>query len=161
MADTPAAARFRFLYREAEGAIDARQWRRASWQPVAVAVALTLLWLAVSPPQRDLAHEALFDWGVAASYAYFMVYVFALFLCAIAEYFVSAKRFADRGLPPGLAGVAPFALFLAGAANWYQPRSEGLMPSWASFVFDAVALAAVGWTIAELGFGRRRAGDAL
>ncbi|MGA2045238.1 MAG: hypothetical protein ABSG83_17935 [Roseiarcus sp.] len=160
-AEAPAAARFRFLYRQGEGAIDAGQWRRAVWPPVAVAVALTLVWLAVMPRQaRDLAHENLIDWGVAATYAYLMVYVFALFLCAIAEYFVSAKRFSDRGMPPGLAGLAPFALFLAGAANWYQPHSEGLMPPWANFPFDAAALAAVAWTIVELGFGPgRAAGD--
>ena len=61
-------------------------------------------------------------------HVYFLVYAFALILCAVAEYFVSAKRFADRGKPPALAGLAPFSLLLAGAAHWYQPRSEGAMP---------------------------------
>ena len=148
------AERFRFLYRQAEGTIDAGGWRRASWPPLAIALAFTLVWLVVMPRQaRDLGHEVLIDWGVAATYAYLMVYVFALFLCAIAEYFVSAKRFADRDKPPALAGLALFALFLAGAANWYQPRSEGMMPAWLTWMFDAAALAAIFWTIAELGFG--------
>jgi len=160
MDPTSGAGRFRFLYRQGEGAIGAREWRRASAPPVAIAAALTLIWLLVRPREaRDLAREALLDWSVAATYAYLMVYVFALFLCAIAEYFVSAKRFSDRGMPPGLAGLAPFTLFLAGAANWYQPHSEGQMPAWASLPFDAAALAAVAWTIAELGFRAGRAGD--
>jgi uncharacterized membrane protein YhaH (DUF805 family) len=159
MGETPLRQRFRFLYRQGEGAIDARQWRRASWPPAAIALAMTLVWMVVMPREaRDLSREGLIDWGVAATYAYLMIYVFALFLCAIAEYFVCAKRFADRGRPPGLAGLAPFALFLAGAANWYQPRSEGTMPEWLTWAFDAAALGVLVWTIAELGFaaGRRR-----
>jgi len=107
----------------------------------------------VAPRQaRDLSREGLIDWSIAATYAYLMIYVFVLFLCAIAEYFVSAKRFADRGRPQALAGLAPFAIFLAGAANWYQPRSEGTMPDWATYIFDAAAVAIVIWTIVELGF---------
>jgi hypothetical protein len=150
--------RFRFLYRQSEGRLDRHQWRLASWPPAAIAVGLTLVWWIVAPREaRDLAREALFDWRIAATYAYLLIYVFALFLCAIAEYFVCAKRFADRGRPEALAGLAPFALFLAGAANWYQPRSEGTMPYWLTFAFDALALAALAWTIAELGFGESRA----
>jgi uncharacterized membrane protein YhaH (DUF805 family) len=146
--------RFRFLYRQGEGAIDRRQFWMASWPPLAIAFELTLIWLAIMPRQaRDLSHENLVDWRVAATFAYLMVYVFALFLCAIAEYFVSAKRFADRGRMQALAGLAPFALFVAGAAHWYQPRSEGTMPDWLAWIFDAVALGILIWTVAELGFG--------
>jgi uncharacterized membrane protein YhaH (DUF805 family) len=149
----PRGERFRFLYRQGEGVLDARQWRRASWPPVAIGLAFTLVWLIVMPRQaRDLAHEDLIDWRVAATYLYLLVYVFALILCAIAEYFVCAKRFADRGRPPALAGLAPFALFLAAAAHWYQPRSEATMPLWLAVAFDGLALAALIWTIAELGF---------
>ena len=71
----------------------------------------------------------------------------------MAEYFVSAKRFADRGKPPALAGLAPFSLLLAGAAHWYQPRSEGTMPAGLAYAFDAVAIAIVAWNVIELGFG--------
>jgi uncharacterized membrane protein YhaH (DUF805 family) len=149
--------RFRFLYRQGEGTIDRRQFWLASWPPLAIALALTLVWLLVMPRQaRDLTHEGLIDWRIAAIYSYLMLYVFALFLCAIAQYFVSAKRFADRGWPPAFAGIALFALFLAGAANWYQPRSEGTMPDWLTWIFDAAALGAVAWTIVELGFGESK-----
>ena len=82
-----------------------------------------------------------------------MVYVFALFLCAIAEYFVSAKRFADRGKPPALAGLAPFSLLIAGAAYWYQPRSEGTAPEGLVTAFAALAVAIIAWNVIELGFG--------
>ena len=91
-----------------------------------------------------------------ATHVYFLAYAFALILCAVAEYFVSAKRFADRGKPAALAGLAPFALLLAGAANWYQPRSEGTMPEALTWAFDAVALGIVAWNVIELGFGASR-----
>ena len=56
-------------------------------------------------------------------------------------------------MPPALAGLAPLSLLIAGAAHWYQPRSEGLAPAWVPIVFDALAAVAILWTIAELGFG--------
>ena len=146
-------ARFRFLYRQGEGTIDRREFWRASWPVMAIVVALTLIWFVVRPREaRDLAHEGLLDWTVAATYLYLMIYVFALFLCAIAQYFVSAKRFADLGRPQGFAGLALFAIFLAAAANWYQPRSEETMPLWLTWAFDAAALAVAAWSVAELGF---------
>jgi uncharacterized membrane protein YhaH (DUF805 family) len=158
MAQDQSAERFRFLYRQAEGVIDRRAWRRASLPLVAIAFLLTAIWLAIAPSgPRDLAREAFFDPIVVATHVYFVVYSFALILCAVAEYFVSAKRFADRGKPPALAGLAPFSLLLAGAAHWLQPRSEGAMPEGLAYAFDAVALAIVAWNVIELGFaGSRR-----
>ena len=93
-----------------------------------------------------------------AIHVYYIAYAFALMLCAVAEYFVSAKRFADLGKPGAFAGFAPFALLLAGAANWYQPRSEGSMPEWLTYVFDLVAIGVIVWNIWALGFvaGRKR-----
>ena len=58
--------------------------------------------------------------------------------------------------PGGLAGLAPFALLVAGAANWYQPRSEGWMPEFMTYVFDLAALGVALWTIWDLGFGQSR-----
>jgi uncharacterized membrane protein YhaH (DUF805 family) len=152
---SPRSERFRFLYRQGEGAIDRRQFWLASWPIAAIILVLTLAWLAIRPREvRDLAHEGLLDWSIVATYLYLMAYVLALFLCAVALYFVAAKRFADRGRPPAFAGLALFALFFAGAAAWYQPLSEGTMPAWLTWVFDAIALGVVVWTIVELGFGR-------
>ena len=151
------AARFRFLYRESEGAIGGREWALASVGPVGIALVLTLVAFAVAPDApRDLAHEPLFDPLVVARHAYLIVYSFALILCAVAEYFVSAKRFADRGEPPALAGLAPFSLLLAGAAYWYQPRSEGTMPEGLVYAFAALAAAIIAWNVIELGFGGSR-----
>jgi hypothetical protein len=157
MAQGQNAARFRFLYRQGEGVLAPREWAAAAWPPVAIVAAMTLIWVAIAPNgPRDLSQESLFSLGVVAAHAYFMVYAFAILICAVAEYFVSAKRFADRGKPPALAGLAPFSLLVAGAAHWYQPRSEGAMPAALSYVFDVIALAIVGWNIVELGFGPSR-----
>jgi len=153
------SARFGFLYRQGEGAISAREWRAASALPLGIALALTIVWLAIMPREgRDLQREGLIDWSVALVYLYSIMYVFVLFIVAVAEYFLSAKRFTDRGRPPALAGLAPFLLLLAGAAHWYQPRSEGWMPEWGAWPIDALALAAVAWNVIELGFleGRSR-----
>ncbi len=157
MAESPRAARFRFLYREGEGFVGPREWARASVAPVGIALVLTIVAVAVAPnAPRDLAHEAFIDPLVVARHAYLIVYAFALILCAVAEYFVSAKRFADRGKPPALAGLAPFSLLIAGAAHWYQPRSEGTMPEGLVTVFDALAIAILAWNVIELGFGASR-----
>jgi chromate transport protein ChrA len=157
MAQDPRAARFRFLYRQAEGVVDRGVWARASLPPAAIALVLTAIALAIAPnAPRDLAREAFFDPIVVATHAYFLVYAFALILCAVAEYFLSAKRFADRGKPPALAGLMPFSLLIAGAANWYQPRSEGTMPEALTYAFDAAAIAIVAWSVIELGFGGSR-----
>jgi hypothetical protein len=157
MAQSSRGERFRFLYRQAEGVIDRGAWARASLPPVAIALAMTAIWLVIAPSgPRDLAREAFIDAFVVATHVYFLVYSFALILCAVAEYFVSAKRFADRGKSPALAGLAPFSLLLAGAAHWYQPRSEGAMPLGIAYVFDAIAIAIVAWNVIELGFGESR-----
>ena len=155
----PDAQSFRFLYRQSEGVLDRATWARASVAPVGAALVMTAIWLVIAPDApRDLAREPLIVLSVVAKHLYFIVYSFALIICAVAEYFVSAKRFADRGRPPALAGLLPFSLLLAGAANWYQPRSEGTMPAALTYLFDAVAIAIVLWNVVELGFGASRAG---
>ena len=157
MAAASEESNFRFLYRQSEGVIGPASWARASLPPVAIALALTWLALVIAPERpRDLGAQAFIDVGIVATHVYFLAYAFALILCAVAEYFVSAKRFADRGKSPALAGLAPFALLLAGAANWYQPHSEGAMPEALTWVFDAVALGIITWNVIELGFGGSR-----
>ncbi len=143
---------FRFLYRAAEGAIGPALWARASAWPVGIAVAMTALAYVIAPGPRDLGTQPFFSLSIFAVHAYFIVYGFALFVLAVAQYFVSAKRFADLGKSPAWAGLAPFCLLLAGAAAWFQPRSEGAMPEWGVWPFYALAVAVVIWNIAELGF---------
>jgi len=158
MERTSGESDFRFLYRQADGVVGRATWARASLPPVAMALALTALALFIAPDKaRDLGSQDFADLAIVATHAYFLAYAFALILCAVAEYFVSAKRFADRGKPRALAGLAPFALLLAGAANWYQPRSEGAMPEALTWVFDAIAAGVVAWNVIELGFGASRA----
>jgi len=157
MAESQRAARFRFLYRDSEGFVGGREWALASVGPVGIAMASTAIALAIAPDApRDLAREAFIDPLTVARHAYLIVYAFALILCAVAEYFVSAKRFADRGKPPALAGLAPFSLLIAAAAYWYQPRSEGTMPEGLVYLFAALAVAIVAWNGIELGFGASR-----
>ena len=154
---SPTKARLNFLYRRREGTIGRREWALASLPPTLILVALTLIWIAIMPREERDPSQGLVDLGVAARYLYLVVYAFIVLLCAVAQYFVSAKRFTDLGRPPALAGAAPFAIFFAAAANWYEPRSEGLAPHWLTLLIDAVAIALVLWTIAELGFVKHRA----
>ena len=157
MTGSAADDRFRFLYRQAEGAIDRATWVRASLAPVGIALALTAVafWIAPDKP-RDLGSEAFLNPLIVLRQVYLIGYAFVLLICLVAEYFLSAKRFQDRGRPGALAGVAPFALLIVGAANWYQPLSEGTLSLPALIGVDVVALAAIAWSIAELGFGARR-----
>jgi hypothetical protein len=156
MSASPTKARLDFLYRRSEGAIGRRDWALASLAPTFVLLFLTLIWLAIRPREtRDLS-QGLLDLSVAAQYLYLIVYAFVILLCAVVQYFVSAKRFADLGKPTALAGAAPFAIFFAAAATWYEPQSEGWAPHWLTLAIDVVALGVVIWTIAELGFVKGR-----
>jgi hypothetical protein len=147
-----AAPSFRFLYRQTEGSIGPGLWAKASALPVGLALAMTALALAVAPGPRDLSTQPFFSIQIVAVHAYLLLYGFALIVLAVVEYFVSAKRFNDLGLPPALAGLLPFSLLLAGAAAWFQPRSEGAMPAWAVYPFYALALGVLVWNVALLGF---------
>ena len=149
-------ASFRFLYREAEGTIGPGLWARASAGPAAITLALTALAWAVAPGPRDLGTQPFISASIVAVHAYLVFYGFALFVLAAAQYFVSAKRFNDLGVAPGWAGLAPFSLLLAGAATWYQPRSEGGMPAWAVWPFYMFALVVLIWNVAALGFMTRK-----
>ncbi len=146
---------FRFLYREAEGTIGPGLWARASALPVGLALAMTWLAWAIAPGPRDLATQPFFSVSIVAIHAYLMLYGFALIVLAVMQYFVSAKRFNDLGQSPTLAGLAPLALLVAGAAAWFQPRSEGAMPAWGAWPFYALAAAVIVWNVVALGFARR------
>ena len=161
MSASPTTARLDFLYRRSEGAIGRRDWALASLPPTVVLIVSTLIWLTIMPREtRDLS-QGLLDLGVAARYLYLIAYAFVVILCAVAQYFVSAKRFADLGKPAALAGVAPFVVFFAAAANWYEPRSEGWAPHWTTLVLDVAAIAVVAWNIVELGFVKGRLSNQL
>ena len=149
-------ASFRFLYRDAEGTIGPGLWARASAAPVAITLALTAVAWAVAPGPRDLKTQPFISASIVAVHAYLLFYGFALIVLAVAQYFVSAKRFNDLSMSPGWAGLAPFSILLAGAAAWYQPRSEGLMPAWAVWPFYVLAVVAVVGNIAALGFMKSR-----
>ena len=150
-------ASFRFLDREAEGAIGPGEWVRASALPLGLALGMTALAWALSPGPRDLGSQPFISLGIVATHAYFIVYGFALLLLAVMQYFVSAKRFRDLGRPPALAGLMPFCLLIAGAAAWFQPRSEGLLPPWSVWPFLALAFGVAIWNVVELGFVRGKA----
>ena len=162
MAQSPEVRSFRFLYRQSEGAIDGATWLRASLMPMGLAIVMTAIWIVIAPTApRDLAHQAFIEPSVVAKHLYLIIYAFALILCFVAEYFVSAKRFTDRGRPQAFAGFLPFSLLLDGAAHWYQPRSLGAMPPALTYLFDAVAIAVIVWNIVELGFYPSRPRDTV
>ncbi len=148
--------RFRFLYRQSEGRIGPGDWARASLLPVGIALAMTAVAAAIAPGPRDLSTQPFFSLSIVAVHIYFIIYGFALIVAAVAQYCVSAKRFNDLGQSSSWAGLAPFALLLLGAALWYQPRSEGVMPAWAVYPFVALAVGAIIWNVLLLGFVRAK-----
>jgi len=164
MAEERPPSRFAFLYRQGDGVIGARQWAKAAWPPAAMALVVVALWALASPPAPiPLSERQLAEPGAVLALAYFIAYsfaavvsVFIALLLAVAEYFVCAKRFRDRGLPAALAGVAPFSILLAGAAHWYVLRAGDPAIGRLPYLFDALAIAACGWTVFELGFGDSR-----
>lgn len=144
---------FFFLFRSDLGRIDRATW----WKGVAIIVGplalMTLGWRALSAlPQHGMAQSAVIDPAALLVDAYHIVYGLAIILAAICFYNLSAKRFRDRGRPRSLAGVPPFAILLAGAAHWFQPRSQGEEAAFVPFLFDALVVLVALWSVAELGF---------
>jgi uncharacterized membrane protein YhaH (DUF805 family) len=148
----------RFLYRSDQGRIDRPTWWRAQ-APLALALlALTLVWRAVEPyAHRSLADTPLIDAAAIAAYSYLIVYAFAALLLLVASYYVSAKRFRDRGMPAGLAGVLPLAALLYGALSWTQRQDGGMFPLWIVWAGLAALACAALWTVYELGAAAPRA----
>ena len=150
---------FRFLYRQSEGTISASTWAMAAWRPLAIAGAIIAIWALLAPaPPRPLT-EAELRAGAAVPALIFTVgysfaavlSVLAVLLLAVAEYFVCAKRLRAIGLPPSLAGLAPFLVLLAGAAHWYVARAGDSSIVAVPRIFDAVAGLACVWTVWMLG----------
>ncbi|MEF3366412.1 hypothetical protein V3H18_07680 [Methylocystis sp. 9N] len=149
------AERIRFLYRTEEGRIDRATWRRGAGALLAILAPLTLIWLALSPyAAHDLAQRPLFAPETAAAYFYVLFYAFAVLLLAISFVNLSAKRFRDRGRTPplGLASLAPLLALLSGAAHFLQPRVAEVMSRWYVWGVDAALVAAIVWTVYELGW---------
>lgn len=143
----------RFLFRTAEGRIDARTW----WQGTAFLGicfgALTAIWLVVSPfAYRDLATTDFFAWLTLVAYVYLLFYAFAILLIAICHYNLGAKRWRDRGRPAALAGLLPLAALWSGAAHWLQPRVAEVLPYYYVVGIDILLVAIIGWNVVELGF---------
>jgi uncharacterized membrane protein YhaH (DUF805 family) len=130
---------FRFLFRDDRGRIDRRTW----WWAVAAIACLALIALIalrVINPRGDITRVALTGG-----------FVFVCMFLSVCYYFVSAKRFTDRGRPETLALVLPAAMFLAAALHWLQPSLTALFPDWLSGVADALVVAVAGWNIVDLG----------
>lgn len=152
MLDAPGRGDFRFLYRESEGEIDRGTWWRASLPLIVAFILVAASWIFIGPrqPRGPVADPAL-DARVIGDYLYAIVATFAATLLMVMQYFVSAKRFRSRGLPPALAGLAPFAALLAGATHWIAAWLDGGLSPWLVLAIDALALAALAWSIVVLG----------
>ncbi|QGM47397.1 hypothetical protein [Methylocystis heyeri] len=159
MADWPSSERIRFLFRSDQGRVDRDTWRRGALSLLAVFAPFLGLWLLLEPyTNHDLSKTPLFDPVVALAYSYLIFFAIVGTLIAVSLVNLSAKRFRDLGRPAplGLASLAPFAVFLDGAARWLQVRVAEIMPHWQVYPFDAAAAVIVLWTIYELGFSEKR-----
>jgi uncharacterized membrane protein YhaH (DUF805 family) len=139
MADYFNAAGFRFLFRDDRGRIDRRTW----WFAVTVIgclAVIAVIALRIVNPLGDITRV-----GLTGGF------VFACMFLAVCYYFVSAKRFTDRGRPENLALLLPAAIFLAAALHWLQPSLTALVPGWLSYFADGLVGAVAMWNIIDLG----------
>jgi hypothetical protein len=144
----------RFGFRTDEGLLDAKTWREGAALLAAILAALTAIWLFVEPnAYRQLTRESpLFEWKVFLTFVYLLFYAFAILFIGISLYNLSAKRLRARKLPTGLAGLLPLAALFSGAAHWLQPRVSEYLSYWYVAALDALLVAAIVWTVLELGF---------
>lgn len=143
---------FATLYRTERGRIDRQAWVRGAVPLAALLALLTLGWSALAPfASRGPGERAFFDPLAIAANLYLVLYTFAAVLIAVSWVNLSAKRFRDRGRPSpvGLAGLFPLLALLAGSIHWLRPRAADIVPVWLVFAGDALALAALAWTVAE------------
>lgn len=146
-------SRARFLFRSEEGVIDAPTWRRHAAWLFGAAVAMTVMWLLLRPyAHHDLKTMRFFEPMTIVAFVYLIVYAFGIILIAICYTMLSIKRLRDRGLPISLAGLVPLLALFAGALHFLQPQTPDVISIWYVVGLDALFVAAVVWTIAELGF---------
>ncbi len=146
----------RFGFRTDQGVINARTWREGAALLAVIFAALTAIWLILEPnAHRELRPDTpLFLWSTFLTFVYLLIYSFAVIFTGISLYNLSAKRLRARNLPIGLAGLVPLAALFSGAAHWLQPRVDEYLSYWYVAGIDALLVAALVWTVLELGFRR-------
>lgn len=153
------ASGFSFLFRTDQGRIDRATWWRGTLPLLALAVAGTLGWWALSPyAHHDLSDSAFIAPMTIVAYVYLLLYAFALLLIGVCEYNLSAKRFRERGLPAALAALLPLSLLFGSALIWFIPQSFDTIPAWAGPATVVLLLAVAGWNVVELGVRRDASG---
>jgi hypothetical protein len=155
MPKLPSREQIDFLYRTDQGEIDRATWRSGALGLAAVLIPATVVWFLVEPyTVHDLAKSPLWVPEIAAAYAYLLIYSFIVIFVAISFVNLSGKRFRARGLkaPLALAGLAPLAAFLAGAAHFFQPRLADVFLRWYVYPFDLALIGVATWTLYELGW---------
>jgi uncharacterized membrane protein YhaH (DUF805 family) len=129
----------RFLFRNDRGKIDRCTW----WLAVGVIV---VAWIVVLELQTVVNRS-----GDITKVAITAAFVFASIFLSVCFYFVSAKRFNDRGRPAELALFLPAAIFVDASVHWLGPSLVELIPGWSHYLVDGTAIAIAVWTITELG----------
>lgn len=143
----------RFLFRSEEGVIDPPTWRRHAGWLFGVAVAMTVIWLLLRPYARhDLKTMRFFEPMTIVAFVYLVVYAFGVILIAISYTMLSIKRLRDRREPIGLASLVPLLALFAGALHFLQPQTPDVISIWYVVGLDALFVAAVVWTVVDLGF---------
>ncbi len=157
MASVLSGEGLRFLYRSEEGVIGRRVWWLGVAPLASILFVLTAIWFVLEPfAKRGLDERAFLDPLTLAAYIYLVCYAFAVIFIAVCFVMLSMKRLRDRGRPPGLAGVAPLAALLAGAASWIEPQvGSPLVTTIALLSWLALGLA-VAWSVIEMGLLKGR-----
>lgn len=151
------ADRARFLFRSEAGTIDAATWRRhVAWLAALIAF-MTVLWLMLRPyAHHDLATTPFIAPMTIVTFAYLIVYSFAVLVVAISYTMLSMKRLRDRGEPTGLAGLVPLLALCDGSLHFLQAKTPDVISPWFVYGLDAIFAAFVLWTVLQLGFREPR-----
>ena len=146
---------FRFLFRQDQGVISRQIWWAGTLGITLFQFILTdVLWFLSGGAYRTLQNTPLFNIFTFVFFSYLMVYMFAILISLVSQYFLSAKRFRDRGLAAGWAGLLPLSFLIQGAVHWIVPRYPELLGTWVSTAFDIGVIAIIIWNVWELGIRR-------